>query len=125
MCLGHCIKINYYKSKCMNSHVNPFTHYGRIKFDKFNVISSCCVNDTKHIYLQALPDYNKVKSWTPFATLLMNHVQEVPRNNCTCEFIGKSAVTKYHQLLSKVLKSIDGILHFDKSATVSSSTPPY
>ena len=50
--------------------------------------------------------------------------QENHKNyNCVCGFIGKSAVIKYHQLLSKVL-SINGKSHFDQLATVSSSTPP-
>ncbi len=41
--------------------------------------------------------------------------------NCACGFIGKSAVTKYHQLLSKV-QCINGKSRFDQLATASAST---
>ena len=44
--------------------------------------------------------------------------------NCACGFIGKSALIKYQQLLSKVI-GINGKSRFDQLATVSSSIPPY
>ncbi len=56
-----------------------------------------------------------------FATLLRNHTNY--RYNCACEFIGKSAVIKCHQLLSKVT-NINRKSLFDQLATASSSTTP-
>ncbi len=42
--------------------------------------------------------------------------QELQRHNCACRFIGKSAVIKCHQLLSKVT-SINSRSLFDQFAT--------
>ncbi len=47
--------------------------------------------------------------------------QDLQIFNCACGFIGKSAVVKYHQFLSKV-QCIDEKLRFDQLATASSST---
>ncbi len=47
--------------------------------------------------------------------------EEIQSFNCANEFIGKSAVVKYHQLLSKSYKN-NGKSRFDEVATPSFST---
>ena len=49
--------------------------------------------------------------------------QKLQRFNCVCGFIGKSALIKCHQLLSKVI-SMNGKLHFDQIATESYAITP-
>ena len=54
---------------------------------------------------------------------IIQEPKELQRYNCPCGFIDKSAVIKYHQLLSNVI-IINGKSRFDQLATVSSSTLP-
>ena len=57
--------------------------------------------------------------------IITQELQYLLRFNCTCEITDKSAVIKYHQLLSKVTNINEKKMHFDQLASASSSTPPY
>ena len=55
--------------------------------------------------------------------LLNNFALLEPKEKCACEFFSKSAVIKYHQLLSKVIGSINGKSRFNQLALTSYSSP--
>ncbi len=59
-----------------------------------------------------------------FLTVITQEPQELQKYNRACRFIGKFAVIRYHQLLSKAPR-INGKSLFDQLATASSSTYAY